>query len=126
MGGNRHAASVFDSPKDVRHRLSAHVRKQSPDAKQVALRRRNFNPRNDEKSLCREAVRSFKSLFDEIFMDITSVMIRYRDTAQASSSRRLDQLLWTASCVRRKERIDVKVKPMNHEANLFPFDENVL
>jgi hypothetical protein len=126
MRGNGHSAPVFDRPKDVRCRLSAHVGKQGADTKEVAFRRRNLNPRNNEKSVCRETVRSFKFVFDEVLMDIACVVIRYRDTAQASRSRRLDQLLRAAGCIRRKERMDVKVKSMNHEPNLFPFDENAL
>jgi hypothetical protein len=57
-------------------------------------------------------------------MHITGVMIRYGNTAQASRPCRLDQLLGAAGCIRRKERMDVEVKSMNHEASLFPFDEN--
>ena len=72
------------------------------------------------------AIRSFKFVFDEVLMRTTGIVIRYRNTAQASRPRRLDQLLGAAGCIRRKERMDVKVKSMNHEANLFPFDENAL
>ncbi len=126
MGGNRHAASVFDRSKDLGHRLSTHVGKQGPDAKQMALRGRNLNPRNNEKSVRGEAIRSLKFVFNEILMRITGIVIGYRNTAQASRPRRFDQLLGAAGCIRRKERMDVKVKSMNHEANLFPFDENAL
>ena len=71
-----------------------------------------------------KAISSFKFVFDEILMHIAGIMIRYGDTAQPSRPRRLDQLLRAAGCIRRKERMDVKVKSMNHEASLFPFDEN--
>ena len=81
VGGNRHAASVFDRSKDLRHRLSTHVGKQGPDAKQMAFRCRNLDPRNNEKSLRRQAISPLKFVFYEIFMRITSIVIRYRDTA---------------------------------------------
>jgi hypothetical protein len=92
----------------------------------MTFRCRDLDPGNNKKSLSRQTVRPLKFLFYEIFMHVTGIMIRYRDTAQAAGPRRLDQLLGAAGCIRRKERMDVKIKSMNHNASLFAFDESAL
>src|SRR5215472_4597720 len=81
----------------------------------MAFRRSDFNPRNDEEIVNRQAISSHQSFVQHVLDRVAGVVVSHGETIQTIFARCFDQLLWAADPVARKERMAMEINLQRHQ-----------
>src|ERR1051326_2814917 len=109
MRRNGEATALVNDLADLACGFSFQVRQLGADTKQVSVRGRYLNSRQDEKVVNRHAIKSHQAFFEQVVHRVTRVVVGDRDSAQTFRLRCRDQIFRAGNSVAGKERMRVQI-----------------
>ena len=113
VGRNADAAGFFDFREHFAGGLAFEVWECGADAEELSFRCAHLHARYDE-----ETLRQLASL--QIIVGLASVVVRYGDSAQSTTSGRFDHFLGAIAGITGKKCVRVEIESMEHECVRFP------